>query len=124
MSEKAHSLKSWKSRPSLDISTEIFKKKISVEEAALNTALNFIDELTDVDTLKNLFQGYEINKDSQKKKEILITPKTGEKIQMPTYPVKNKKNYELFIKFYKAAKKELKEKGTISEETINIIRKN
>jgi len=115
-------LKPWKPHLGLDIHASLMEHKISTEEATLNVARNSVNKLSDPIFLKELFKSYENEKEAQKKKEVLIIPKTGEKISMPTYAPNNKDNYETFLKFYKLAKKDLKEKGKVSEKTLELIK--
>jgi hypothetical protein len=121
-SSSPHINKQWKPHLGLRIHASLMKQKFSAEEATLTIARTFINELSSVSFLKDLFKNYKGEKEAQKRKEELVNLKTGRRFPMPTYPVKNKKNYELFLKFYKAAKKELDKTDKISEKTLSIIR--
>jgi hypothetical protein len=50
------------------------------------------------------------------------TRKNFEVLWKSSKQVKNKEEHNLFLKFYKQAKKDLKEKGKISEETFALIK--
>jgi len=100
-------MKPWKSRlfPG-EISDYVTKKRISAEEAA------YILLKQNVEVAGDLIRGY-----------AYFIDVTRPKLKLKSYPPKNKKNYELFKKFYRAAKKDMKTKGKISEKTLEIIKK-
>jgi len=79
----------------------IIKDIISVEESALIELKKFPDYT------ENIIREYEIEK---------------RKSTVPIYPPKNKSDYNLFLHFYRAAKKDLKERGHISDKTLEIIK--
>ncbi len=112
----------WKTDYGLHMHAISMRESISIEEAALKTTLEYMKELVEnVDNQQRLLKGYERQSDVRLRKEIIMIPKTGKKIVIPSYPPKNKTKHDLFLQFYKAAKKDLKEKGEITKETLKII---
>ncbi|MEM7824064.1 MAG: hypothetical protein QW227_01665 [Candidatus Aenigmatarchaeota archaeon] len=86
-------------------------RKISLEEATLEILRIRLDP----ERVQDLIKAYE--------KEKMCPAKYGGKIlRTKTYPPKSKKNHALFLRFYRAAKRDLKSKGRISEKTLAMIK--
>lgn len=98
---------------------------VSKEEAALQTLKQNLESIKfDVFLQKELIKAYEnlfekvINQFSTRgETHEYIEEFKKEHIHQP----KHKSDHDLFLKFYKSAKKDMKEKGEISKETLKIV---
>ncbi len=112
----------WETHYGLHMHAISMREFVSIEEAAFRSLIEYEDEIVGkTNNLKRFLNDYEKQLDLRARKELITIPKTGRKIAIPTYPPKNKVVYDLFLKFYKSAKKDLKEKGKITKETLKII---
>ena len=89
----------------LRIISTIVKSKISPEEAAL-----FILLKNDKKYFKDIIKSYDYSIKTALKK-----------MSIKRYSPKSRKKYDLFLKFYRKAKKDLKKSRKIKDETIKII---
>ena len=90
--------------------------KVSFDEATLEILRE--ESALSTYVVKEILKNYELLKEGPESKQWIVPPK-----DFKVYKSKNKKNYELFLKFYKAAKRDLKEKDKISEKTLELIKK-
>ncbi len=97
-------LKPWKPDFGGAISHILLDKNISLEEATIITLNQYQQNIEEV----LIAYEYLLNEG---------LPKANLKNNEP----KSKKNYNLFLRFYASAKKDLKEKGEVSKKTLKII---
>ncbi|MBI4015535.1 MAG: hypothetical protein HY362_02365 [Candidatus Aenigmarchaeota archaeon] len=104
------------------ILTDAINKRLSKEEAALGVLRDHLKAISfDIERQKAIIEGYE--RFEEYVDQLKRRGESQKTLDSIINPPKDKKSYLLFKLFYRAAKKDLKTKGKITENTLNIIKK-
>ena len=99
---------------------KVFEERVSIEEAMFDLAKEH-RVVNHPKFLKQLVIDYESLLNSRRKGELLRNVK-GESREIPKYPIKDRKKYNLFKKIYKLVKRDLEKDGKISEGTLESVK--
>src|SRR3989338_1252913 len=107
----------YKFKPSWGILISPEKNNVSTEEAELEVAREHVEDIKIPEETRKFLKAYEYDIKARKNKDVWIIGGTCERVIVQIIPPKDKNAQQLFLRFYHAAKKDLKEKGRITEKT-------